>query len=56
VARRTAEFTDRWRTPGDSFSRQWEERFGEHAYLPLAEEAVAAALKGAGLTPATSTT
>lgn len=44
-----AEFTDRWRTPGDGASKQWEERFGEQAYLPLAEEAVAAALKGAGL-------
>lgn len=46
-----AEFTDRWRTPGESVSRQWEERFGEQAYLPLAEEAVAAALKGADLEP-----
>lgn len=46
-----AEFTDRWRTPGEVASRQWEERFGEQAYLPLAEEAVAAALKGAELEP-----
>ena len=46
-----AEFTDRWRTPGDPASKQWEERFGEQAYLPLAEEAVAAALKGAELEP-----
>lgn len=46
-----AEFTDRWRTPGDAASKQWEERFGEQAYLPLAEEAVAAALKGADLEP-----
>ncbi len=46
----SAEFTDRWRTPGASFSRQWEDRFGEHAYLPLAQEAVATALKGADLT------
>ena len=45
----TGEFLDRWRTPGDGHSRQWEERFGEHAYLPLAEEAVAAALKSAGI-------
>ena len=45
----TGEFLDRWRTPGDAFSRQWEERFGEHAYVPLAEEAVAATLKSAGL-------
>jgi 3-hydroxy-3-methylglutaryl CoA synthase/uncharacterized OB-fold protein len=47
----TAEFTDRWRAPGAPFSRQWEDRFGEHAYLPLAQEAVAAALQGADLTP-----
>jgi hydroxymethylglutaryl-CoA synthase len=48
----TGEFTDRWREPGAGFSRQWEERFGEHAYLPLAEDAVAGALKQAGLEPA----
>jgi 3-hydroxy-3-methylglutaryl CoA synthase/uncharacterized OB-fold protein len=45
----TAEFLDRWRTPGDQHSRLWEERFGEHAYVPLAEEAIASALKSAGL-------
>jgi 3-hydroxy-3-methylglutaryl CoA synthase/uncharacterized OB-fold protein len=47
----SAEFLDRWRRPGDRFSRQWEERFGEHAYAPLAESAVAAALRSAGVTP-----
>lgn len=46
-----AEFTDRWREPGAVASKQWEERFGEHAYLPLVEEAVAAALKDADLQP-----
>ena len=46
----TGEFLDRWRTPGDAHSRQWEERFGEHAYGPLADEAIAVALKSAGLT------
>jgi hydroxymethylglutaryl-CoA synthase len=45
----TGEFLDRWRTPGDGWSRVWEERFGEHAYRPLAEEAITAALKSAGL-------
>jgi 3-hydroxy-3-methylglutaryl CoA synthase/uncharacterized OB-fold protein len=45
----SAEFLDRWRRPGDRFSRQWEERFGEHAYVPLAQEAVAAALASAGI-------
>ena len=47
----TAEFLDRWRTPGAAASRVWEERFGEQAYGPLAEAAVADALKQAGLTP-----
>ncbi|HEX4538769.1 MAG TPA: OB-fold domain-containing protein [Acidimicrobiales bacterium] len=46
----TAEFLDRWRTPGDIASRVWEERFGEHAYLPLAEAAFTHALKDAGIT------
>ncbi len=45
----TAEFTDRWRTPGDSFSQQWEERFGEFVYVPLAERAAKEALAGAGV-------
>jgi 3-hydroxy-3-methylglutaryl CoA synthase/uncharacterized OB-fold protein len=43
----TAEFVDRWRVPGESFSRQWEERFGEHAYVPLATQAVSDVLKQA---------
>jgi 3-hydroxy-3-methylglutaryl CoA synthase/uncharacterized OB-fold protein len=46
----TAEFLDRWRRPGDSYSRQWEERFGETAYVPLAEAALSDGLKSAGLT------
>ncbi len=46
----TAEFLERWRVPGDAASRQWEERFGEHAYVPLAEAAIASALKQAGVT------
>jgi 3-hydroxy-3-methylglutaryl CoA synthase/uncharacterized OB-fold protein len=45
----TGEFLDRWRTPGDPFSKQWEERFGEHAYVPLVEEAVTDLLKTAGV-------
>ena len=48
----TEEFLDRWRLPGAPNSRVWEERFGEHAYLPLADAAFADALKQAGLTPA----
>ena len=46
----TAEFLDRWRVPGESASRVWEERFGEHAYVPLVEAAFAAGLKDSGLT------
>lgn len=45
----TAEFLDRWRLPGWTHSRTWEERFGEHVYLPLVAEAVAAALKDCDL-------
>jgi 3-hydroxy-3-methylglutaryl CoA synthase/uncharacterized OB-fold protein len=46
----TAEFLDRWRLPGEAASRQWEERFGEHAYVPLGEAALTEALKSAGVT------
>ena len=45
----SAEFVDRWREPGAQFSKQWEERFGEFVYVPLAEEAIGNALKSAGL-------
>ncbi len=48
----TSEFLDRWRLPGETTSHQWEERFGEHEYLPLAEEAIAATLEEAGVTAA----
>lgn len=47
----THEFLDRWRLPEWNYSRVWEERFGEHVYVPLAVEAVAAALKECGLAP-----
>ena len=47
----TSEFLDRYRQPGDDHSRLWEERFGEHAYTPLAEQAVAEAMKQAGVGP-----
>jgi 3-hydroxy-3-methylglutaryl CoA synthase/uncharacterized OB-fold protein len=46
------EFLDRWRQPGQTASRTWEERFGEAAYLPLVERALGDALKNVGLTPA----
>jgi hydroxymethylglutaryl-CoA synthase len=47
----SGEFLDRWRQPGDGASRLWEERFGEVAYLPLAQAAITDALKQAGLAP-----
>ena len=47
----TAEFLDRWRLPGWDYSRVWEERFGEHAYLPLVTEAATAAFKECQLEP-----
>ncbi len=50
AASATAEFLDRWRLPGEPASRQWEERFGEHAYVPLGEAALTEALKHAGVT------
>jgi 3-hydroxy-3-methylglutaryl CoA synthase/uncharacterized OB-fold protein len=45
----TREFVDRWRAPGDLRTKQWEERFGELQYLPLAQQAWTAALKAAEL-------
>lgn len=45
----TEEFLDRWRTPGDTRSKQWEERYGEVRYGELAERAWADALKATGL-------
>ena len=47
----TAEFLDRWRTPGSDRPRSWEERFGETQYVPLGEQAWNAALKTADLSP-----
>ena len=45
----TEEFLDRWRVPGESASRTWEERFGETRYVPLAQEALKSVLGAAGL-------
>ncbi|MDQ1477063.1 MAG: hydroxymethylglutaryl-CoA synthase, partial [Actinomycetota bacterium] len=45
----TEEFIERWRTPGSTRSRAWEERFGEIKYGPLVEQAWNAALKSAEL-------
>ncbi|MGI8927129.1 MAG: OB-fold domain-containing protein [Tepidiformaceae bacterium] len=46
----TAEFLERWKVPGEPASHVWEERFGEHVYVPLAQEALAAGLKTAEVT------
>ena len=47
----TGEFLERWRVPGDPASKVWEERFGEHVYVPLAERAITDAVKTSGITP-----
>ena len=47
----TGEFLERWRVPGEAYSRRWEDRFGVHAFLPHVGQAVAAALAGAGVMP-----
>src|SRR5437879_3354884 len=49
AASATEEFLERWRTPGSTRSRVWEERFGEVKYGPLVEQAWNAALKAAEL-------
>jgi hydroxymethylglutaryl-CoA synthase len=46
----TDEFLDRWRVPGETASRQWEDRFGEEALVPPARAAFAEALRHAALT------
>ena len=45
----TREFLDRYRLPGDDSSRIREERFGEQAYLALAEDAIERATKSANV-------
>ncbi|WP_439590953.1 hypothetical protein [Microbacterium sp.] len=45
----TSEFLDRWREPGSSRTRTWEERFGVEEYVPIVERAVAGALDASGL-------
>lgn len=43
----TSEFLDRWRVPGETYSRLWEERFGAETYVPLIRDAATRALKRA---------
>jgi len=45
----TEEFVDRWRVPGETYSRMWEERFGEGRYTALGARAWDDGLKAAGL-------
>lgn len=45
----SAEFLDRWRSPGQPWSSSWEERFGEREYTRLAGIALENALKTTGL-------
>ena len=49
VASCTEEFLDRWRTPGDPRSRQWEERYGETRYTDIGARVIAEALAAADL-------
>jgi len=48
----TDEFLERWRVPGETGSRQWEDRFGEEALAPLARSAFDRALARAGVAAA----
>jgi 3-hydroxy-3-methylglutaryl CoA synthase len=45
----SADLLDRWRVPGEPGGREWEERFGADAYLPLIDGAAARALAEAGV-------
>jgi hydroxymethylglutaryl-CoA synthase len=47
---RSLELLDRWRTPGADVTA-WDERFIEHIYAPLVQEAVRSALATAGVGP-----
>jgi hydroxymethylglutaryl-CoA synthase len=52
----TAEFVDRWRSPGEARSKVWDDRFAEVTYLPLGERAWKHALAAAGLEASDVTT
>lgn len=45
----TEEVLDRWRLPGEFAAHKWEERFGEFAYVPLAQTTIAQALENTGI-------
>lgn len=44
----THEFIDRWRAPGESRTKVWDDKFAETTYTKLGRQAWAAALKSAG--------
>ncbi len=48
-AARTIEITERWRLPGETVSRVWEERFTETVYPPAAVEALTEAIQRANI-------
>jgi 3-hydroxy-3-methylglutaryl CoA synthase/uncharacterized OB-fold protein len=45
----SAEFVDRWRTPGDMRSKSWDDKFASVTYTPLVADAWKRALAAAGL-------
>jgi hydroxymethylglutaryl-CoA synthase len=47
----TQELLERWRLPGERAAHLWEERFGEHAYVPVAQAAFADACKASDVGP-----
>lgn len=46
-ASRTAEFVDRWRTPGEPFSKMWDDKFSQVMYGPLVTGSFESALAAA---------
>ena len=49
TASRTAEFVDRWRSPGETRSKTWDDKFAEVTYAQLGADAWNAALDAAGV-------
>jgi hydroxymethylglutaryl-CoA synthase len=49
TATATEEFVDRWRVPGEAYTRTWEDRFGETRYVPLATDAAKRACAAGGV-------
>ncbi len=49
TASRTSEFVDRWRTPGETRSKTWDDKFAEVTYLQLGRDAWDDALTAAAI-------